>query len=96
RRILHAIESLHPLFVEDPLLPELGHLLPALVGATCVPIAPGERLYGRSEFLPALTAGIAVAQPDHSHAGGISEVHRIASLAETHGAQLAPHCPLGP
>lgn len=96
RRVLQAIEPLHPMFVEEPLLPEQGHLLPTLVGATSVPIATGERLYGRAEFLPALTAGIAVAQPDISHAGGISEVHRIASLAETYGVQLAPHCPLGP
>ena len=44
----------------------------------------------------ALTQGIAVAQPDLSHAGGISEVRRIASLAEVFGAMLAPHCPLGP
>ncbi|MFB7270878.1 galactonate dehydratase [Streptomyces sp. NPDC056244] len=96
RRVLHAIEPLHPLFVEEPLLPEQGHLLAGLAGATSVPIATGERLYGRAEFLPALAAGIAVAQPDLSHAGGISEVHRIAALAETYGAQLAPHCPLGP
>ena len=96
RRVLHEIAPLHPLFAEEPLLPELGHLLPGLVAASTVPIATGERLYGRAEFLPALAAGIAVAQPDLSHAGGISEVHRIASLAETYGAQLAPHCPLGP
>jgi galactonate dehydratase len=96
RRVLHEIAPLHPLFAEEPLLPEHGHLLAGLVEASTVPIATGERLYGRAEFLPALTAGIAVAQPDLSHAGGISEVHRIASLADTYGAQLAPHCPLGP
>ncbi|MFE9248996.1 galactonate dehydratase [Streptomyces sp. NPDC007088] len=97
RRVLHEIAPLHPLFVEEPLLPEQGHLLPGLVAAAGpVPIATGERLYGRADFLPALTAGVAVAQPDLSHAGGISEVHRIASLADTYGALLAPHCPLGP
>jgi galactonate dehydratase len=96
RRVLHEIAPLHPLFVEEPLLPEQGHLLPALVASTPVPLATGERLYGRAEFLPALTAGIAVAQPDLSHAGGITEVIRIAAVAETFGAQLAPHCPLGP
>ena len=96
RRVLHEIAPLHPLFVEEPLLPEQGHLLAALVASTPVPLATGERLYGRAEFLPALTAGIAVAQPDLSHAGGITEVTRIAAVAETFGAQLAPHCPLGP
>ncbi|MEV5383156.1 galactonate dehydratase [Streptomyces sp. NPDC052721] len=96
RRALAELAPLHPLFVEEPVLPEHHHLLPGLVSAGPVPLATGERLYSRGEFLPALTAGIAVAQPDLSHAGGISEVHRIAALADTFGAQLAPHCPLGP
>ena len=43
-----------------------------------------------------LDAGIAVVQPDPSHAGGISELRRIGALAEMYGASLAPHCPLGP
>ncbi|MEW2134244.1 galactonate dehydratase [Streptomyces sp. NPDC005435] len=96
RRVLAELAPLHPLFVEEPVLPEQGRLLPGLVAASPVPLATGERLFSRAEFLPALHAGIAVAQPDLSHAGGISEVTRIASLAETHGALLAPHCPLGP
>ncbi|CAG6390592.1 galactonate dehydratase [Streptomyces cocklensis] len=96
RRLLHEITPLHPLFVEEPLLPEHGHLTASLAASTPVPLATGERLYGRAEFLPVLSAGIAVAQPDLSHAGGITEVIRIAALAETFGAQLAPHCPLGP
>ncbi len=45
---------------------------------------------------PALAAGIAVAQPDPSHAGGITECFRIATLADVRDVQLAPHCPLGP
>ncbi|HEX2773177.1 MAG TPA: enolase C-terminal domain-like protein, partial [Micromonosporaceae bacterium] len=35
-------------------------------------------------------------QPDLSHAGGITEVRKIAALAEVYDVQLAPHCPLGP
>ncbi|MBB0247373.1 D-galactonate dehydratase, partial [Streptomyces alkaliphilus] len=85
-----------PLFVEEPVLPEHTHLLAGLVGCSPVPLATGERLYSRAEVLPALRAGIAVLQPDPSHAGGISEVRRIASLAETFDVPIAPHCPLGP
>ncbi|MEV6181047.1 galactonate dehydratase [Streptomyces sp. NPDC052015] len=96
RRMLTALAPLHPLFVEEPVVPEHGHLLGGLVATSSVPLATGERLFSRAEFLPALAAGVAIAQPDLSHAGGISEVHRIASLADTYGAQLAPHCPLGP
>ena len=59
-------------------------------------MATGERLYNRQEFLPVLQAGIAVAQPDLSHAGGITEVRKIASLAEIYDVQLAPALPAGP
>jgi galactonate dehydratase len=96
RRALARLDHVSPLFVEEPVLPELGDRLALLVAGTSIPLATGERLFGRREFLAPLQAGVAVVQPDVSHAGGISEVRRIASLAETFGAWLAPHCPLGP
>ncbi|MGY1815704.1 galactonate dehydratase [Blastococcus sp. SYSU D00820] len=97
RRIVAELEPLRPMFVEEPVLPEHGPTrLRDVVSATTVPVATGERLYGRADFLPVLQAGIAVAQPDVAHAGGISEVRRIAALAETFDVLLAPHCPLGP
>lgn len=96
RRLLPMLEPLRPMFVEEPVLPEFGNRLRDVVQTSTVPIATGERLFSRGEFLPVLEAGVAVVQPDLSHAGGISEVRRIASLAETFGALLAPHCPLGP
>ncbi|MET0233674.1 MAG: galactonate dehydratase [Kibdelosporangium sp.] len=97
RRLLPMLEEVQPLFVEEPILPETqGTALAALVACSGVPIALGERLYSRWDFKPALDAGIAVLQPDPSHAGGISELRRIAALGEIYGASLAPHCPLGP
>ncbi|MFE7331812.1 galactonate dehydratase [Streptomyces sp. NPDC057565] len=96
KRILPLLEPLHPLFVEEPVLPEHSRNLPQFVGVTSVPLALGERLYSRWDFHDVLASGIAVAQPDVSHAGGISEVRRIAALAEVHDVAMAPHCPLGP
>ncbi len=96
RRILPELEPLFPLFVEEPLVPEERLGLRDVVTSTSIPIATGERLFSRWDFQPALESGIAVVQPDLSHAGGISEVRRIAALAELYGASLAPHCPLGP
>lgn len=96
RRLAPLLEDLHPFFIEEPVVPENSHVIGDIVHATSIPIATGERLYNRQEFLPVLQAGIAIAQPDLSHAGGISEVRRIAALAETFDASLAPHCPLGP
>lgn len=96
RRLLPLLEPSSPLFVEEPVLPEYAMHLPTLVASSSIPLAVGERLYSRWDFRPPLEAGVAVVQPDVSHAGGISETRRIATLAEIWGAQLAPHCPLGP
>jgi galactonate dehydratase len=97
RRIVAELEPLRPMFIEEPVLPEHSvHRLRDVVSSTTIPVATGERLYGRADFLPVLQTGIAVAQPDVSHAGGISECRRIAALAETFDVLLAPHCPLGP
>lgn len=96
RRLLPRLAEFQPLFVEEPVLPEYREHLRSLVECSPVPLAVGERLYSRWDFDPVLASGIAVAQPDLSHAGGISEVRRIASLAEVHDVTIAPHCPLGP
>lgn len=96
RRLAAAVEPSRPAFLEEPLRPEHSRLIGRLVGSTTVPVATGERLYSREEFRPVLEAGIAIAQPDLAHAGGITEVFRIATLAESYDVQVAPHCPLGP
>jgi galactonate dehydratase len=96
RRVAPLLEPYRPFFLEEPVVPENTHLLREFTSSTTTPVSTGERLYSRQEFLPALQAGIAVAQPDLSHAGGITEVRKIASLAEIYEVQLAPHCPLGP
>ena len=35
-------------------------------------------------------------QPDITHCGGLTEVRRIAALAEAYRVALAPHNPQGP
>jgi galactonate dehydratase len=96
KRVAPLLEPYRPFFLEEPVVPENSHLIGDFVRSTSTPVSTGERLFSRQEFLPVLQAGIAVAQPDLSHAGGITETRKIASLAETFDALLAPHCPLGP
>ncbi|HEY6737374.1 MAG TPA: galactonate dehydratase [Actinopolymorphaceae bacterium] len=96
RRVLPLLEPAMPFFVEEPLVPELSEHIGQICASTSIPIATGERLYSRWDFKRVLDKGIAIAQPDLSHAGGISEVRRIASAAEAYDVSLAPHCPLGP
>ena len=96
RRLLPQLEPYELIFVEEPILPEHLHVLREVAQATTLPIATGERLYNRWDFLDILRSGIAVIQPDVSQAGGISETRRIAALAEVYDVVVAPHCPLGP
>ncbi|KAA8885481.1 galactonate dehydratase [Nocardia colli] len=96
RRVLPLLEPYLPFFVEEPLVPEVSDRIGEITRATSIPIATGERLFSRWDFHAVIDQGIAVVQPDLSHAGGISEVRRIAALAESRDVAIAPHCPLGP
>ena len=62
-----------------------------------VPLATGERLLSRWEFRELIESGGAdVLQPDLIHAGGITEVKKIAALADTYYLPIAPHNSSGP
>ena len=92
-----VLEPFHPFFLEEPCQPEDPEGIARVARSTSIPIASGERLVHRHEFLPLLQRNaIAVAQPDVCHAGGITELRRIAALCETFGVTMAPHNPLGP
>jgi galactonate dehydratase len=97
KALLRELEPFHPMFVEEPVLPENLHVLPHITQGLGYPIATGERLFHRSQFRPILESGaVDIVQPDISHCGGITEIRKIATLAETYDVALAPHCPLGP
>jgi galactonate dehydratase len=85
------------MFIEEPVLSENREALRDIVNHTSTPIALGERLYSRWDFKQILSDGyVDIIQPDLSHAGGITECRKIASMAEAYDVALAPHCPLGP
>ncbi len=92
-----AVEDLHPMFLEEPCLPENVDTLARIASMTSVPIATGERLFTKWGFREVLEKQAAVVvQPDICHCGGIFEARKIASMAETYYANIAPHNPLGP
>jgi galactonate dehydratase len=95
--LLRELEPYRPLFVEEPVLAEQAEIYPRLAESTSIPLAAGERMYSRFEFKRVLQdGGIAILQPDLSHAGGITECYKIAAMAEAYDVAFAPHCPLGP
>ena len=91
------LEEFDPMFLEEPVLCENMEDFKEIAAACNVPIATGERLFSRYDFKRLFQAGgVDIIQPDLSHAGGITEVKKIAAMAEAYDIALAPHCPLGP
>ncbi len=91
------LEQYHPMFIEEPVLPENNEALREIAQHTSIPIATGERMFSRWHFKDLLAQGyVDIIQPDLSHAGGITECKKIISMAEAYDVAAAPHCPLGP
>ncbi|MCV0429458.1 MAG: galactonate dehydratase [Roseibium sp.] len=91
------LEQFRLMFIEEPVLSENKEALRDIANHIATPIALGERLYSRWDFKSVLQDGyVDVIQPDLSHAGGITECRKIATMAEAYDVALAPHCPLGP
>ncbi|EFU83485.1 gluconate dehydratase [Staphylococcus lugdunensis] len=79
--LIKELEPYHPLFIEEPVLPEHNEILKVLANYS-VPIATGERMFSRYDYKDALASGyIDIIQPDLSHAGGITECKKIISMA---------------
>jgi galactonate dehydratase len=97
KQLAKVLEPLGLLFIEEPLLGENPEGLAQIAALVSTPIALGERLFSRWDFKPFLSSGaIDIIQPDLSHAGGLTEVRKIAAMAEAYDVAVAPHCPLGP
>ncbi len=95
--LARELEPCHPMFIEEPVLPENNEALREIARHTNIPIATGERMFSRWQFKGLLTDGyVDIIQPDVSHAGGITECKKIISMAEAFDVAAAPHCPLGP
>ena len=93
----NALAPFDPLFFEEPIRPEHIPAWAEIKSQLRCPLATGELLYSRYEFLALLNArGADIIQPDVCVVGGIGEMRRIWTLAEAHYVTLAPHNPMGP
>jgi galactonate dehydratase len=91
------LEPFRPLFFEEPCQPENVDALVEVARAIHIPVATGERLVTRYGFRELFEKrACAVAQPDVCHCGGVTELRKIAAMADTYYISMAPHNPLGP
>jgi len=97
KRMARALESLDPLWFEEPVPPENPVDMAQVAAFTSIPIAAGERLCTKHEFARMIEASAAsILQINLGRVGGLLEAKKIASLAETRSAQIAPHLYCGP
>ena len=92
-----AVAPFRPLFIEEPTWREMPQALGEIAAHSPVALAGGEGLISRYEFKQLLDAkGARILQPDVIHCGGITEIRKIAALAEVYGAEMSPHMYYGP
>lgn len=96
-RLAKRLEPYDPLWFEEPVPPENETQMARLAAHTSIPIATGERLATKYEFARVLQSGAAsILQMALGRVGGLLEGKKIASMAEVHYAQIAPHMYCGP
>ncbi|WP_372803747.1 mandelate racemase/muconate lactonizing enzyme family protein [Paracoccus seriniphilus] len=97
KRLARAIEPYDPLWFEEPVPPENPADMAQVAAFTSVPVAAGERLCTKHEFARLLEYGAAsILQMNLGRVGGLLEAKKIAGMAETRQAQIAPHLYCGP
>jgi galactonate dehydratase len=96
-RLARQLEPYDPLWFEEPVPPEMPEEMAVVARATSIPVATGERLTTKYEFARVLQTGAAsILQMNLGRVGGLLEAKKIAGMAETHYAQIAPHLYCGP
>ncbi|OHV82725.1 mandelate racemase/muconate lactonizing enzyme family protein [Rhizobium sp. LCM 4573] len=97
-RLARALEPYDLLWVEEPLAPENIEGYRRIRDAAHVPLAAGERastIFGERQLIEEEL--VDVIQPDTGRAGGLTQMKKIAAMAEAHHIQMAPHSgSLGP
>jgi galactonate dehydratase len=95
--ICQELKGMRPMFVEEPVPQENVEALKQVTDKVTIPIATGERLLTRWAFREILEKhAAAYIQPDTSHVGGISELKKVANMAEVYYVHIMPHCAIGP
>ncbi|MBN1248513.1 MAG: galactonate dehydratase [Anaerolineae bacterium] len=95
--VCQELKGMRPMFVEEPVPQENVDALKLVSDQVPFPIATGERLLTRWGFREIFEKhAISLIQPDGSHVGGISELKKVANMAEVYYMHIMPHCAIGP
>ncbi|MDR1205071.1 MAG: mandelate racemase/muconate lactonizing enzyme family protein [Peptococcaceae bacterium] len=96
-QIAKELAPFKPYFMEEPVLPDIPEDIVEFHKRSPVPVAAGERLFGKTMFRQLISKnGADYVQPDMLHCGGMNELKKIGIMAEVQNIQIAPHNPSGP
>jgi galactonate dehydratase len=85
------------MWYEEPALPEFPDSIADIRRKITLPVCVGERLHSRFMLRGVLEKQAAdIVMPDITRCGGISEMRKMANLAENYNVPIAPHNPNGP
>lgn len=86
-----------PMLIEEPTVPDNLDSLRWVRDHSMIPVASGERFYGKYHFWDVLHKEcVDIAQPDIFHTGGILESKKIAAMCEASHVPVSFHNPSGP
>ena len=96
-RLANSLAPYSITWFEEPVPPESYEALKQVRERVSVPICVGERLFTRYDFTPILEQRLSdYLMPDVIRTGGISELKKIAIMAEARFVPLSPHDATGP
>jgi galactonate dehydratase len=95
--VARVLEPYGLLFLEEPSIPEDLAGYARIRSGTSTPIAGSERVTTKFRFADFFRAGaVDIAQPDIVYIGGVTEMKKVAAIAEVHQVVIAPHNTKGP
>lgn len=96
-RVSQMLEQYDPLWFEEPTPPENFQAMAKVARNSKIPIAAGERLATKWEYMPLIqNQCVDIVQLDIAGMGGILEAKKIAAIADAAHLQITPHFWGGP
>jgi len=92
RRFAKSVEPYHPFWFEEPVLPDDLEGSLELKASTAIPIASGENEFTHYGFRDLIAKrAVDIIQADPNVAGGLTEIRKIAAMADAFHIHFAPH-----
>ncbi len=96
-QLAERVKPYHPFFIEDPIRHENPDAMALVRDKVDLPLAAGERYHSKWEFRELINNHyVNYVRPDICHCGGITEMRKIAAMAETNYIHVVPHNNAGP